>query len=189
LDGQNLSQFVGPGGTTREQTSDKAARFTHCLENGPNSTVIYTKATPADGTVVRTLVGQIPQGDIRVVFEDDEYDGMKDSPAAGQPDGRYDPNVLTWHWDNIRVFAGQTPPPPTTTTTIPTTTTSTTIPTTTTTVAPTTTTTTTTIPPTTTTTTIAPIPACASLGFTTAQRNWCNAVNAHIAALEAKNPH
>ena len=35
---------------------------------------------------------------MRVVFQDDEYDGMKDD--------RYDPNVLTWHWDNIHVEAG-----------------------------------------------------------------------------------
>jgi hypothetical protein len=135
---------------------------------------------------VRTLTGHIPQGQVKVVFEDDEYDGPKDSPAGGQPDGRYDPNVLTWHWDNIQVFAGQAPPPPTSTTAPTTTVAPTTTAPTTTTTAPTTTTssTTTTVPPST-TTTIRPVPACPS-GFTTAQRNWCLAVNAHIAALEAK---
>jgi hypothetical protein len=189
------SQFVGPGPPylgDREQTSDKAARFKHCLEQTGPTTITYTKATPSSGTVVRQLSGQIPQGQVRVVFEDDEYDGPKDSPAGGQPDGRYDPNVLTWHWDNIQVYAGSAPPPPTTTvapttTQAPTTTlppsTTTTQPPTTTTTAPPTTTSSTTVPPT--TTTIPPIPACPS-GFTTAQRNWCLAVNAHIAALEAK---
>jgi hypothetical protein len=193
LDGTNLSQFVGPDGAGREQTSDKAARYTHCLENAANNTVTYTKDTPV-GTFVRTLQGQIPQGDIRVVFEDDEYDGMKDSPAGGQPDGRYDPNVLTWHWDNIQVFATDSTPvtttssstssststasstsqPPTTTST------STTVPSsTTTTVKPTTTT----IPGSTTTT--LPALVCPA-GFTTPQRTWCLNVNAHIAALEAK---
>jgi hypothetical protein len=183
------SQNVGPGPPylgDREQTSDKATRFKHCIENGAGNTIIYTKATPASGTVVRTLTGHIPQGQVKVVFEDDEYDGPKDSPAGGQPDGRYDPNVLTWHWDNIQVFAGQAPPPPTSTTAPTTTVAPTTTAPTTTTTAPTTTTssTTTTVPPST-TTTIRPVPACPS-GFTTAQRNWCLAVNAHIAALEAK---
>jgi hypothetical protein len=191
------AQFVGPSNDTdREQTTDKATRYKHCLENGPNNSVIYTKDTPV-GSFVRTLANShIPQGVIKVVFEDDEYDGRKDD--------RFDPNVLTWHWDNIQVFSPASPPPPTSTTsgptttvqpttttaaptttapttTQPSTTTSTTQPTTT---SSTTTTTTTTVPGST-TTTIVPIPACPA-GFTTAQRNWCLAVNAHIAALEAK---
>jgi len=93
-----VEQFVGPVAPDREQTTDKAARFKHCLTNGPGNTVILTKATPTTGTVVRILAGHIPPGPVRVVFQDDEYDGMKDD--------RYDANVLTWHWDNIHVEAG-----------------------------------------------------------------------------------
>ena len=94
-----VEQFVGPGAPDREQTTDKAARYQHCLTNGPGNTVILTKATPTTGTVTpHHCAGQIPPGSVRVVFQDDEYDGMKDD--------RYDPNVVTWHWDNIHVEAG-----------------------------------------------------------------------------------
>jgi hypothetical protein len=97
-DAEWLTEFLGPDAPDREQTTDKAARYKHCLANGPNNTVILTKDTPTTGTVERVMTGQIPQGTVRVVFQDDEYDGMKDD--------RYDPNVLTWHWDNIQVFSG-----------------------------------------------------------------------------------
>jgi len=92
------SEFVGPDSADRDQTTDKAARFTHCLTNMPDNVVRLTKATPTSGTVTRDLQGQIPQGPIRVVFQDDEYDGVKDD--------RYSADNLTWHWDNIRVTAG-----------------------------------------------------------------------------------
>jgi hypothetical protein len=38
---------------------------------------------------------QIPSGKVRVIFQDDNYDPPK-------RDG-YDPNKLTWHWDNILI--------------------------------------------------------------------------------------
>jgi hypothetical protein len=195
-----------PGASTPPNPviTDKATRYQSCVENTGTSQLTITNAQP-NGVHVYTIDGHIPQDARRVVFHDAEYDGPKRD--------LYDPNALTWHWDNIQVFTAAGGPPPTTTTTVaptttttaptttvpPTTTTTaptTTVPPTTTTVAPTTTVppTTTTVPPTTTTvpptttTTIAPVPACPA-GFTTAQRNWCLAVNAHIAALEAKNPH
>ena len=88
------SRFLGPDSPDREQTTDKAARYKHCLTNGPNNTVEFTKDT-AGGPVTRELSGQIPQGRVRVVFQDDNYNPPKDD--------RYDPNVVTWHWDNIHV--------------------------------------------------------------------------------------
>ena len=88
------TQFAGwPGAST----TDKAARYTHCLANQPNNVVQLTQATP-DGTRTIDMTGQIPSGPVRVVFEDDNYDPRKD-------EARYDSNVLTWHWDNIQVHA------------------------------------------------------------------------------------
>ena len=63
------------------------------------------------------------------MFQDDSYDG----PASAN----YDPNRVTWHWDNLQIFTASGVPPTTTTqattstTAAPTTTTSTTIATTT----------------------------------------------------------
>jgi hypothetical protein len=100
---------VGWPGTLPQEGSgpipDKAARYKHCIENRPDNTIQVTADTPT-GQLVRTLPGQIPQHPVRVVFQDDNYDPPKDSPAAGVPNGTYDPSVLTWHWDNIYVEAG-----------------------------------------------------------------------------------
>jgi hypothetical protein len=161
---------------TREQTTDKAARFAHCIEQtGPNQ-ITLTKATPDSGTVVRVMTGHIPPGDVRVVFADDEYDGAKDAEA-------YNPDNLTWHWDNVRVYTAAGGPPPTTT--LPPTTT-TTVPPTTTTLPPTTTTTTTTLPPTTTTTTTIPptttttVPDPCPSTFNAEEHAWCQSVEARL---------
>ncbi len=177
---------ANPNDTNHPVNLDKATRYKHCFENGPNNAIIITdvmapggQSTPGGGARTFTIPGQIPQDARRVVFHDAEYDGPK-------RDG-YSPDRLTWHWDNVQIFtAASAPPsttqPPTTTTVPPTTTTAST-----TTTAPSTTTTasTTTTTTPTTTTTIPPIPACPP-GFTTAQRNWCLAVNAHIAKLDGR---
>jgi hypothetical protein len=125
--------------------TDKATRYTTCIENVGTNQLKVSQARP-NGPFEATINGaHIPQDARRVVFHDAEYNGPK---RAG-----YDPNVLTWHWDNVQVFTTASPPvttvlPPSTTqlptTTLPltTTTTSTTLPTTTT--QPTTTTSTTT---------------------------------------------
>ena len=199
VNAQWTSQFNGPNyhgdPQDRDQTTDKAARYKHCLERVGTNQVKLTRDTPGQGTVSYTMNGTIPQGAVRVVFEDDEYDGVKDD--------RWQSNLLTWHWDNIQVFTeGSAPPsttsPPTTppSTTAPTTTaaTTTTQPTTTTTTTtttlPTTTTaaaTTTTVAPTTTTpatTTTLPVPACPST-FSQVEAAWCALVNSRLDALEA----
>jgi hypothetical protein len=86
-----------------EGVSDKATRYKHCLANQSGDTVRMTQDTPS-GTRVIDLPGQIPQEPVKVVFQDDNYDPGKDE--------RYDPNVLTWHWDNVQVFAEQVGEPP-----------------------------------------------------------------------------
>jgi hypothetical protein len=73
-------------------TTDKAARFQQCITDNGGGRVTYT-----DGhghSYQQTGVG-IPDGPIRVVFEDDNYDPPK-------RDG-YSASNLTWHWDNIRI--------------------------------------------------------------------------------------
>ena len=122
--------WPGPGNAANggPGVTDKATRYKTCIENVGTSQLLITNNRP-DGVFTATIDGaHIPQDARRVVFHDAEYDGPK-RPG-------YDPNKLTWHWDNIQVFTAAGGPPPTTT--LP--------PTTTTTVAPTTT-----VPPTTTT--------------------------------------
>jgi len=170
--------------------TDKAARYTQCLEQQAGF-VRFTRATPS-GTQTFDIPGaQIPQDARRVVFEDDNYDPQKGTA--------YDPNVLTWHWDNIQVFTAAAPPPTTTTSTTvaPTTTTATTttvaptttaatttaatttVPATTTTAATTTTVATTTTLPPTTTTVADPCAAFTDPG----QHAWCQSVEARLTAL------
>ena len=171
------------GGVT---VTDKATRYKQCVENISSTQIRVTGDTPV-GQRILTMNGQIPQNARRIVFHDSEYDGPKR--------GFYNPDNVTWHWDNIQVFTDDGGVIPPTTTTLPptTTTTTTTLPptttTTTTTLPPTTTTTTTTLPPTT-TTTVAPtttLPALVCPGsFNTQQRNWCEQVNARIMSLEAR---
>lgn len=77
-------------------TSDKAARYTHCFYNNPDNSLSITRKRP-DGRLDRYVVRntQIPSGKVRVIFQDDNYDPPKR--------GGYNPNNLTWHWDNISV--------------------------------------------------------------------------------------
>ena len=86
--------------------TDKAARYTTCIENAPGNQIQITNNRP-DGPRIYLVPGQIPQDARRVVFHDAEYDGPKR--------GAYNPNSLTWHWDNIQVHAAAatvTPAPP-----------------------------------------------------------------------------
>jgi hypothetical protein len=75
-------------------TSDKATRYHHCIDDNGDGTVTLTKHHPG-GLAVRTVTGFIPDGNIRVVFLDDNYDPPK---REG-----YNPQALTWHWDNILI--------------------------------------------------------------------------------------
>lgn len=76
--------------------SDKATRLTNCLIKEDTSTRIEMEKL--DGTVsVRTLTGAFPTGEVRVIFQDDNYNPNKaESPATVS-------NPFTWHWDNLRV--------------------------------------------------------------------------------------
>ena len=85
------------GGQT---TSDKAARFQHCMTDNNNGTVTLTQARPGGGVATQTVAGDLPNGDVRVVFEDDTYNADKhfDASEHAGPNHTY-----TWHWDNIQI--------------------------------------------------------------------------------------
>jgi hypothetical protein len=95
------SQFRdGARGVT---VSDKAARYKHCVIDNGNGTLTMTIAQPNGRTVSRTVTGNIPDGDIRIQFGDDNYNPDKHFDAKGAA-----PNstaLYTWHWDNIQVYA------------------------------------------------------------------------------------
>jgi len=173
----------GEGLSLISNVTDKAARYKHCLENMPNNVVRFTQDTPT-GPRSLNMPGQIPQHPVRVVFQDDNYDPPKDD--------FYDPNFVTWHWDNVQVFTADSAPPSTSqapTTTVPATTTTqaTTTQATTTTVATTTTAaTTTTQPPT--TTTQAPTntqPPTTTVAPTTTVSSTTTTVDPHVAQIAA----
>jgi hypothetical protein len=99
-----VSYFQSDAWTTKDAgerivgVTDKATRYRHCLENQPNNVIRFTQDTP-NGTRAIDLVGQLPGDARRVVFEDDNYNAPKDAA--------YNPDFLTWHWDNIEIEAGQ----------------------------------------------------------------------------------
>lgn len=75
-------------------TTDKAARFKHCFSNNSDNSVTITRVRPNGvNDSYKVSNTQIPQGQVKVIFQDDNYDPPK-------RDG-YSENVLTWHWDNI----------------------------------------------------------------------------------------
>ncbi len=85
------------GGMT---TSDKAPRFQHCMVDNNNGTVTLTQARPNGTTATQTVPGNLPDGEVRVVFEDDTYNADKhfDESLHAGPNHTY-----TWHWDNIQI--------------------------------------------------------------------------------------
>jgi hypothetical protein len=75
-------------------TTDKAARYEHCIVENSNGTVTITRNALGRAESF-TVNGAIPNGAVRVIFQDDNYDPPK-------RDG-YNANSNTWHWDNIRI--------------------------------------------------------------------------------------
>jgi hypothetical protein len=85
-----------------------APRYRQCLTDNENGTVTYVNEMPnawfSDGKQTRnpiTMPGSLPNGTVRVIFEDDIYDSFKTD--AGNPTTQ---QLGTWHWDNIRIEHG-----------------------------------------------------------------------------------
>ena len=79
--GVNEQVTFGNGITSSARFTDKAPRFTHCLEDLGNGTVRITRNFPAGlgGAQSYTLPGAFPNGPARVIFQDVTYDGPKDA--------------------------------------------------------------------------------------------------------------
>jgi hypothetical protein len=93
-----MTTYIGReelGGTgSLFQVSDKAKRYRHCAEDVGNGMIRVTQDRD-DGTQSWDLPGAFPDGPVRVIFEDDNYDPPKDTPPV--------PTPFTWHWDNISI--------------------------------------------------------------------------------------
>jgi hypothetical protein len=76
-------------------TPDKAARYTRCVEDLNNGNLRVTVARPTGVTDTYTMRGTIPDGRVKVIFEDDSYNPDKHGGTNGA--------ALTWHWDNITI--------------------------------------------------------------------------------------
>jgi hypothetical protein len=96
--GGGYSDFRGGDPTT----TDKAGRYTICISDNENGTLTMVRDTVAGGTVTATTAGSIPNGPIRVVFEDDNYNPDKHHSNAGDVPANGGEGY-TWHWDNIQI--------------------------------------------------------------------------------------
>jgi hypothetical protein len=89
--GQAVDDSAGHGWNAG---SDKATRYQICFENAGSNQLRVTQGRAGGGADVYTLRGQIPTGDVKVIFQHDLYNPDK---APGVDNG------YTWHWDNIIV--------------------------------------------------------------------------------------
>ena len=90
------------GGSDAGPRSDKAARFQHCVTDQENGRLSVSIAQPDGSVSTGEIAGSIPNGPIRVVFEDDNYNPDKHFSASGAW-SRDSSNLYTWHWDNIQI--------------------------------------------------------------------------------------
>ena len=104
------NEFAGGPALLDADINDKATRYTHCLVDDESGTLRVTEDRPAEfgGPATIEIPGNIPDGPVRVVFHDANYDPPKDA--------LYESNEITWHWDNIQIdaetsFEAPDPPP------------------------------------------------------------------------------
>lgn len=76
-------------------TEDETSRFTKCVAQTDDNELTISIDRPTGHTDVFTIAGTLPDGDVRVIFQDDQYNGPKR--------GGFDEFQTTWHWDNIEV--------------------------------------------------------------------------------------
>ena len=85
----------------RRLTSDKAARFQHCMVDNENGTVTLSQGRPDGSVATQTVSGDLPGGAVRVVFQDDNYNPDKHFDGSMHPPAGA--HLYTWHWDNIQI--------------------------------------------------------------------------------------
>lgn len=72
-------------------TDDVVHRYHHCLTDNGDGTVTVEQERDA-GVYTLVVPGSFPD-EGRVIFQDENYDPLKDGPIPG----------FTWHWDNIEI--------------------------------------------------------------------------------------
>lgn len=90
------NDFDSANGTT---SSDKATRYKQCISRNPNGSTHIERDTPVGHRSGDVAFG-IPQGNVRVIFQDDFYDPFKGD--LGDRSHGTDPR-MTWHFDNIEI--------------------------------------------------------------------------------------
>ena len=88
------------GGIGGGATSDKAPRYQHCVTDQENGRLSVSIAQPNGSVASGEIAGSIPNGPIRVVFEDDNYNPDKHFSTT-ETKARDGSGLYTWHWDNI----------------------------------------------------------------------------------------
>jgi hypothetical protein len=83
-------QETGFVGNLTYGNADKATRYRHCIRDNGNGTVTLSQSSPS-GQHSGTFAGDLTNGAVRVIFQDDRYD----TDIADHP--------ITWHWDNIDI--------------------------------------------------------------------------------------
>ncbi|MET0825595.1 MAG: hypothetical protein ABWZ89_03680, partial [Acidimicrobiales bacterium] len=77
---------------------DLSGRYQQCIADNGDGTVTLTQGRDTGPLTQVVEDFSFPDGEVRVVFLDDNYDPPKDA--------EYDPAQNTWHWDNISVEVG-----------------------------------------------------------------------------------
>jgi hypothetical protein len=97
----NGSTVVFVGSATGEQNfsgfvngTDKLRRFKNCVTDNEDGTLTFSLQR-SSSTESRTHRGSMPNGAVRVIFADHNYNPPKDPPPT------QDPNTM--HWDNIQI--------------------------------------------------------------------------------------
>lgn len=93
---------------SRGTNTDKAGRYQHCVVDNDNGTLTVTVnrvatvpgVPPSTNTIGQIGPGSIPDGPIRVVFTDEQYNPDKHQVPEVPRDSS---GLYTWHWDNLLV--------------------------------------------------------------------------------------
>ncbi len=96
---------------THETNKDIRTRYKHIFRDNGNGTLSFG-IEQADGTSAWVEApGSFPQGPARVVVAFHNYTGTKDGNGPGF-NGNESPSTggLTWHWDNLSVYAEKATP-------------------------------------------------------------------------------
>lgn len=90
--GQGGIMLMWEGGPA-DMDPSPAPRYRHCVEDVAGPTLRFTVARPTGITQTFDRSGTMPQGQVRVIWQDGSYNPQKHAGTGH----------LTWHWDQITV--------------------------------------------------------------------------------------